>query len=64
MERIKEDRVDTSGSYIADITEDISATIKYNVNKGSIGIYKHISSSVLFKWTQSAIDIILRKLKI
>lgn len=63
MERIKEDRVDTSGSYIADITEDISATIKYNVNKGSIGIYKHISSSVLFKWTQSAIDIIFEEIK-
>jgi len=63
MARIKEDRVDTSGSYIADITEDISATIKYNVNKGSIGIYKHVSASVLFKWTQNAIDIIFEEIK-
>ena len=33
IERIRADRIDTSGSFISAITEDIDATIKYNVRK-------------------------------
>lgn len=61
--RIKEGRFDTSGSYIADISEDTCATIKYNIKKGNIGIYKHLSASELFEWTSKAIDIILDEIE-
>ena len=60
--RIQEDRFDTSGSYIASIAEDTQATVKYNVKKGSIGIFKHLPASVLFEWSQSAIRIILEEI--
>ena len=48
VSRIRDDSIDTSGSYIAEITEDISASVKYNTIKGSIGILKHLPSTVLF----------------
>ncbi len=63
IQRIQEGRFDTSGSYIAEITEDAQATIKYNVKKGSIGILKHLSASVLFAWSQAAISIILEEIE-
>ena len=62
MERIKGDRFDTSGSYIAAISEETTATVKYNVNKGSLGIYKHISSTMLFDWSKNAIEVILEEI--
>jgi len=62
MERIKGDRFDTSGSYIAMIADDTTATVKYNVNKGSLGIYKHIPSTMLFQWSKKAIEIILEEI--
>lgn len=60
--RIQENRFDTSGSYIATIAEDTKATIKYNVKKGSIGIFKHLPAQVLFGWSQAAISIILEEI--
>lgn len=62
IRRIKDGRFDTSGSYIAKITEDAEATVKYNVKKGSIGIYKHLPASILFSWSQTAIDIIFEEI--
>lgn len=63
IERIKNKRFDTSGSYIADILDDVSATIRYNVRKGNIGIYKHLPSSILFAWSENAIKIILSEIE-
>lgn len=63
IRRLKNDRFDTSGSYIADIGEDTQATVKYNVKKGSIGIFKHLPAPVLFNWSQSAISIILEEIE-
>lgn len=63
IERIKENRFDTSGSYIANVAENAEATIKYNLTKGSIGIHKHISSKVLFEWSKNAIEIILEEIE-
>lgn len=63
MERIRSDRFDTSGSYIAEIADDEKATVKYNVKKGSIGIYRHLSATVLFDWSQAAINIILEEIE-
>ncbi len=63
INRIKYERIDTSGSFISAITDDIDATIKYNVRNGSIGIYKHLPSSVLFKWSENAISVILDEIK-
>lgn len=60
--RIQGERFDTSGSYIASIAEDTQATVKYNVKKGSIGIFKHLPATVLFGWSQSAIGIILEEI--
>lgn len=60
--RIQGDRFDTSGSYIAAIAEDTQATVKYNVKKGSIGIFKHLPAPVLFEWSRSAIEIILEEI--
>lgn len=62
INRIKGDRFDTSGSYIAQISEDKQATVKYNVKKGSIGIFKHLSAPVLFEWSRQAINIILEEI--
>ena len=62
MDRIRTDRFDTSGSYIAAITDDTTATVKYNVNKGSLSILKHISSTMLFDWSKNAIEIILKEI--
>lgn len=62
IERIKGDRFDTSGSYIAAITDETTATVKYNINKGSLGIYKHISSTMLFDWSKNAIEVILEEI--
>lgn len=61
--RIKKVRFDTSGSYIAEISEDTYATIKYNYKKGNIGIYKHLSAAELFKWTSQTINIILDEIE-
>ena len=63
IDRIRADRIDTSGSFISAITEDIDATIKYNVRNGSIGIYKHLPASVLFSWSENAIKIILEEIE-
>ncbi len=60
--RIKCGRFDTSGSYIARLEEETEATIKYNVKKGSIGIYKHLSAKALFAWSKQAIDIIFEEI--
>ncbi len=61
--RIKEGRFDISGSYIAEISGDTCATIKYNIKKGNIGIYKHLSAAELFDWTSQAINIILNEIE-
>lgn len=63
MERIKGNRFDTSGSYIANIAGGTTATVKYNINKGSLGIYKHLSSTILFDWSKKAIEIILEEIE-
>ena len=63
IQRIQDTRFDTSGSYIAEIAEDTQATIKYNVKKGSIGIFKHLPAPVLFDWSQSAIEIIFEEIE-
>lgn len=63
VRRIQGDRFDTSGSYIAAISDDTQATVKYNVKKGSIGIFKHLSAPVLFNWSQAAIGIILEEIE-
>lgn len=63
ISRIRPQRVDTSGSVISTITDKVNATIKYNVKKGSIGIYKHLSAPVLFKWSENAIEIILQEIE-
>lgn len=63
IDRIRNDRMDTSGSFISSITSDIEATIKYNVRNGSIGIYKHLPAQVLFKWSENAIGIILEEIE-
>lgn len=63
IRRIQGERFDTSGSYIAAISDDTQATIKYNVKKGSIGIFKHLPAPMLFNWSQAAIDIILEEIE-
>lgn len=63
VRRIQGDRFDTSGSYIAAISDDTQATVKYNVKKGSIGIFKHLPAPVLFNWSQAAIGIILEEIE-
>ena len=61
--RIKEGRFDTSGSYRAEIKDKTTATIKYNIKKGSIGIYRHLSANDLFYWTNNTINIILDEIE-
>ena len=61
--RIRSERIDTSGSFISAITDNIDATIKYNVKNGSIGIYKHLPASILFKWSENAIKTILEEIE-
>ena len=63
IERIRSERIDTSGSVIAKITENIDATIKYNVKNGSIGIHKHLPAPVLFAWSENSIKIILQEIE-
>jgi len=63
VKRIKDERMDTSGSYIAKVSDEKTATIKYNMSRGNIGIYKHLSSEELFSWTQKAIRIILEEVE-
>lgn len=63
VQRIKTGRINTSGSYIANIAEDIKATIRYNVKKGTIGIYRHIPASILFAWSEEAIKIIFEEIE-
>lgn len=63
IDRIKDERINTSGSYIARVAEEKTATIRYNMNKGSIGIYKHLSAEELFSWTSNAISIILEEIE-
>ena len=62
ISRIRDNRIDTSGSYIAEITNDISASIKYNTKKGNIGILKHLPTSILFEWSRDAIAIIFEEI--
>lgn len=61
--RIRSERIDTSGSFISAITENIDATIKYNVRTGNIGIYKHLPATVLFEWSEKSIKIILEEIE-
>ena len=61
--RIRAERIDTSGSFIAEITDDIDATIKYNVRKGSVGIYRHLPAPVLFEWSEKAIETIFEEIE-
>lgn len=61
--RIRSERIDTSGSFISAITDNIDATIKYNVRNGSIGIYKHLPASVLFEWSENSIRVILEEIE-
>ncbi len=63
IDRIRAQRIDTSGSYIAEIAENMDATVKYNVKNGSIGIYKHLPASVLFAWSEDAINVILNEIE-
>ena len=63
ISRIREQRIDTSGSYIADITEGTSASVKYNIKKGSIGILKCLPAPVLFDWSQNAINVIFEEVE-
>ena len=63
INRIRSERIDMSGSFISAITDDIDATIKYNVRNGSIGIYKHLPATVLFNWSENAIKIILEEIE-
>lgn len=63
IQRIRAQRIDTSGSFISAITDEIDATVKYNVRTGSIGIYKHLPASILFTWSESAIKIILKEIE-
>ena len=60
--RTKETTFDTSGNYIAEISEGIVGTIKHNIHKGSIGIYKHLPADVLFAWTANAIAVIFNEI--
>lgn len=62
VSRIRDNRIDTSGSYIAEITDDVSASIKYNTKKGNIGILKHLPTSILFEWSEKAIAIIFEEI--
>ena len=62
VNRVKENRFNTSGSYITPIYEDITATVRYNVKKGNISILKHLSSKELFAWTEGAINIIFEEI--
>lgn len=62
VNRVKENRFNTSGSYITPIYNDITATVRYNVKKGNIGILKHLSSKELFAWTEGAINIIFEEI--
>lgn len=59
--RTKTDTFDTAGNYIAEIAEGIVGTVKHNIHKGSVGIYKHLPASVLFAWTANAISVILQE---
>ena len=63
IQRIRPQRIDTSGSYISSITDEIEATVKYNVRTGSIGIYKHLPASILFTWSENAINIIFEEIE-
>lgn len=63
ISRIREQRIDTSGSYIADIVDGTSASVKYNIKKGSIGIMKSLPAPVLFEWSQNAINVIFEEVE-
>lgn len=63
IQRIRNGRLDTSGTYIAELNENTCATIKYNLKKGSIGLYRHISATLLFEWTKDAINIIFEEIE-
>lgn len=62
MDRIKKDRFNMSGSYITPIYNNTTATVRYNIKKGNIGILKHLSSNELFAWTDGAINIIFEEI--
>lgn len=62
MDRIKNGRLNMSGSYITPIYENITATVRYNIKKGNIGILKHLSSKELYAWTEGAINIIFEEI--
>ena len=62
MDRIKDNRFNMSGSYITPIYDKTTATVRYNIKKGNIGILKHLSSKELFEWTEDAINIIFEEI--
>ena len=61
--RIREGRIDTSGSYIAKVSDETTATIKYNMSRGNIGILKHLSTPELFRWTGRAIQVVMEEIR-
>ena len=63
LKNIQAGRMDTSGSYITEIYDDVQATVKYNHGKGNMGIYKHLPSDILFEWTNNAIEIIFDEIE-
>ena len=62
VERVREKRYNSSGSYITPICNNINATVRYNLKKGNISILKHLSSKELFNWTEKAIEIIFEEI--
>ncbi len=63
INRISPGRINMSGSLIAAITEDVEATVKYNIKTGSIGINKHLPADVLFEWSKNAIKTIFEEIE-
>ena len=63
INRILPSRINMSGSLIAAITEDVEATVKYNIKTGSIGINKHLPADVLFEWSENTIKTIFEEIE-
>ena len=63
VDQVSPGRFVPAGSYRAKITEDITTTVKYNLNRGTIGIYKYLPVDILFSWTESTIGIILDEIE-
>lgn len=63
VENMEGNLYNTAGSYVTPISKDIVATVRFNSNNGSISIQKHLSTEILFKWTNNAIDIIFEEIE-